>query len=166
MMMPLPRCISKTKKNVIICSLLHCSSKNTVTALLEYLDLDCSIRVSRIMLLNNFREAKPLQFFFHRGCSPPCPPFSTTPVLIYHNSCLGILGSGNSWSALSSSCRSSRPFWVCSFTFVFRLLMSLRVTHFPNFFSTNSFTRLVLGFTVGISEIVASSAAVNLLLTG
>ena len=31
---------------------------------------------------------------------------------------------------------------------------------------TNSFTRLVLGFTVSISEIVASSAAVNLLLTG
>ena len=158
MMMPLPRCISKTKKKKG-----HYLQLTTLL-LKEY--CDCSIRVSRIMLLNNFRGAKPLQNYFSQGLQPPLPPFSAAPVLNYHNSCLASWVVVIFWSVLSSSCGSSRPFRVCSFTFVFRLLMSLRVTHFPNFFSTNSFTRLVLGFTVSISEIVASSAAVNLLLTG
>ena len=64
--MPWPSCKFKTKKRSLpagnscppptrlylliynyIRSLLHCSSKNTVTALLEYLDIDCSIRVPR-----------------------------------------------------------------------------------------------------------------------
>ena len=75
-MMPWPSCKSKTKRKkeghyllaivslyqldyislfitTYVAYLLHCSSKNTVTALLEYLDLDCSIRVSRMMLLNS-----------------------------------------------------------------------------------------------------------------
>ena len=64
-------------------SLLHCSSKNTVTALLEYLDLDCSIPVSQIIDTIELGSPSQLQIIlgglsphnsFHRGCSSPSLP--------------------------------------------------------------------------------------------
>ena len=70
LVMQWPSCKSKTQKKIeighyllaivalhqlylliynYIRGLPHCSSKNTVTVLLHYLDLDCSIRVSQII---------------------------------------------------------------------------------------------------------------------
>ena len=58
-------------------------TENIVTALLEYLNPDCSIRVPIIDAIyrarlsitdtDSFRGAKSLHNFFHRGYSPPSP---------------------------------------------------------------------------------------------
>ena len=90
LVIPWPSCKSKTKKGHYllaivalhqldyisynyICGLLHCSSKNTVTALLQYLDLNCSIRVHRITATDDFRGAKPPILFFTGAAAPLAP---------------------------------------------------------------------------------------------
>ena len=55
-------------------SLPQCFSKNIVTALLEYFDLDCSIRVFRIQLQIIQEGLSSLIVFFYRYCSPSSPP--------------------------------------------------------------------------------------------
>ena len=66
-------------------SLLHCFSKNIVTALLDYLDLDCFIRVPQIIDVIELSSPSQLQIilgagppiYFFTGAAPlPIPPFA------------------------------------------------------------------------------------------